>query len=518
MWDLPSRKERRHFQAQDGPILSVVLAGDGKTLAVAGLRTIRLWNLAAAKEVRPLGAHHLAIYRVAFSPDGRTVATGSESSNETVCLWDATTGKELHRLPGLAGTADLVTFSPDGRSLAVGRAWQSTVDFFDTRTGAATSQTILSKTVRFLPSLDRLMLAGTDHETVNLWGAATGKAMVQVLSKDWSQVALSADGKLVACDAGDQNGTILLRDLKTGREIHRLQGYPRTLSALVFSSDGKYLAGAFHSEPRKIVLWETATGAKVSECQGGKWAFTALTFSPEGKTLASAGWDATVQLWEVVTGKERRCFRGHVGPVLSVAFSSDGRRLVSGGDDTTALVWDVFGAGPEIDIKDLEKLWANLAHGDAAPSYEAVARLVAAPELTVAFLRERLKPVAEVKAERLAQLIGDLDSESFAVRQQAKQKLEELVEVAEPALRQAHKTAGSAEVRRRAQQILEKLSLGHTPERLREFRAIEVLEVIATPEARQLLDHLAKGASRARQTQEARASLARLARKFAAIP
>ncbi len=42
------------------------------------------------------------------------------------------------------------------------------------------------------------------------------------------------------------------------------------------------------------------------------------------------------------------------------------------------------------------------------------------------------------------------------------------------------------------------------------IRAVEGLEVLATPEARQLLATLAKGASDARQTQEAKASLQRL--------
>jgi hypothetical protein len=45
---------------------------------------------------------------------------------------------------------------------------------------------------------------------------------------------------------------------------------------------------------------------------------------------------------------------------------------------------------------------------------------------------------------------------------------------------------------------------------LRSLRAIEVLEHLATPEARQVLQKLAEGAPNVRLTREAKAALARL--------
>jgi hypothetical protein len=52
----------------------------------------------------------------------------------------------------------------------------------------------------------------------------------------------------------------------------------------------------------------------------------------------------------------------------------------------------------------------------------------------------------------------------------------------------------------------------NSPEGLRVLRTIEVLEHIANPEARQVLEQLAGGMPEARVTQEAKLSLRRLAR------
>jgi hypothetical protein len=49
-------------------------------------------------------------------------------------------------------------------------------------------------------------------------------------------------------------------------------------------------------------------------------------------------------------------------------------------------------------------------------------------------------------------------------------------------------------------------------ELLQAMRAVELLERIGTLEARQVLEHLAKGVAGARLTEEAQASLERLAR------
>ena len=87
-------------------------------------------------------------------------------------------------------------------------------------------------------------------------------------------------------------------------------------------------------------------------------------------------------------------------------------------------------------------------------------------------------------------------------------------EGARPALEKFLKDTTSTEARMRAQELLTALDRpGQTPELLRPLRAVEVLERVGTPEARDVLAGLAKGLPGARLTREARASLDRLAKQ-----
>jgi hypothetical protein len=215
---------------------------------------------------------------------------------------------------------------------------------------------------------------------------------------------------------------------------------------------------------------------------------------------------------------------GHRGGLRSGAFSPDGRKIFSGCQDTTVLVWDVTGraaAGrPEdrrLSPRELEDLRADLAATDASRAHRALWTLTAAPGQAVALFRSRLRPVVAADPARVGQLLADLDSDAFAVRDRATRELQEMGEAALPALRKALTGRPPLDRRRRAERLLERLT-GWSPEQLYALRAVEVLEQIGSPEARQLLEALAAGLPEARLTREAKASLQRLAHRSADRP
>jgi hypothetical protein len=166
--------------------------------------------------------------------------------------------------------------------------------------------------------------------------------------------------------------------------------------------------------------------------------------------------------------------------------------------------------------KQYETLWEDLGGTDAARATQALWELVAAGDESVTFLQTRLHPIASPASKQaVSSLVADLNSSDYAVRSKATGELMRLGELAEPALLEARRNHPSLELRRRIDQLVKAIGESRTKpsgDRLRCWRAVEILEQIGTPQARQLLEALSRGAPGALQTREAQAALARLER------
>src|SRR5262249_56474556 len=96
--------------------------------------------------------------------------------------------------------------------------------------------------------------------------------------------------------------------------------------------------------------------------------------------------------------------------------------------------------------------------------------------------------------DQLDRRFADLDSEAFAPRAKASRRLAEFGELAVPGVRKRLAKAETLEVRRRAQDFLDRFDPPNpSPDRLRQLRAVELLEGIATPAARDVLSEMAEG-------------------------
>jgi WD40 repeat protein len=543
VWDPATGKELRQFRGHAERVSTLAFAPDGKTLASGSAEAaIRLWDPATGKQLLPGRGHGERLTAVAVAPDGRLIATGAWDG--AVRLWEAETGKEVGLWQTPAGAPPRggfdtgsdrihqVRFAPDGKRLAAVRE-DETVLLWDV-TAKKEARTWRGGCAAFSPDGKLLAVGGrgttaadADRGVIRLYDMGTGKEVGELRghATPVTDLLFSPDGLTLASggqvlfgawgrgeDQVKEEHMVRVWDVATRRQRRALGGQRGNLGA--FSPDGRTLALRGFLE-KTVSLWEVASGEQRGRLEGHTEMVFATAFAPDGKNLATASLDGTVRVWGLPDGKEIGRLEGHRGWVLAVAYAPDGKRLVSGSIDTTALVWDVSHlaktkpAAPDITARELEALWDKLT-GDARDAYQAMGKLAAAPGPAVDFLRQRLQPARPADARVVARLLGELDSNEFAVRRRAGEELEKLADLAERALRKALADNPSPEVRKHLEKLLDALDKEYlSAEQLRVARALEVIEVAGTPEAGEVLAVLARGAPEARLTRWAKAALER---------
>jgi RNA polymerase sigma factor (sigma-70 family) len=528
LWDLETGKVLHALGHTSWGLDALAFSADGKTLAVSpGNGAIGLWDVATGKQ-RNASGHDAPVNHLAFTPDGKRIVSGSD--DWTCRLWDAATGAELRRF-NYTDRLTGVALSPDGRTLltACGTTTNTINDSLFVR-DVATARPhgkfrmetdkpgelhfASACAVAIAPDGKGFAFAAHDQK-LRVWDTASlQEQRLFPLADTVYRLCYSPDGQTLA--GSGPPGTVLLWDAVTGREVLRLQDHaPRELVQFTFSPDNRLFATA---DGHHVRVWEMASGRERPRLPVKAGFASFATFSPDSRWLATGGDPGpTLTLWDLTAGREALQLTGHEGGVRAAAFAPDGRRLATASYDTTVLVWDLAGRlktkATELPAAGRDDLWACLADPNPAKSQRALSLLAGAGDRGVAFLRARLKPAScdAAQAARLKQLIADLDSNLFSTREKATEELGNLADLAEPLLRDVLQAAPSAESRRRVETLLASLKASHVPpERLRELRALEVLERVNTADARRLLERLAKGEPGARMTREARAALKRL--------
>lgn len=550
-WDAETGREKSRTEGKSYFAPEVAFSPDGKYLATTDRHSsvVHFWDTATGRRKAEPEGHTNRPWGIAFTPDGRRVVSGGTMGGD-FRLWDASTGEPLHRISH-SGMTRSCAFSPDGRSLFASWSYGG-LAFYDVASGdrrhvieiedperpdtyQSIIRTILSRDGKTLTAFSyyyNKKQAGPRYQDTLItgWDASTHKQLFRRRRPGMEAwFALSPDSRILAVphparqrELGAGKGPMRLENVATGEQLLTFPVLKGQTWPLAFSPDGRLLASNNFDGSRsdkegqsrnRMHLWETATAAEVLSLPGCD-ANHLVAFSPDCRLLALTAPGQEILVWDLRLGRERRRFQGFDADVTYLAFSPDGRRLVSGLTDSTLLIWDVEDTkNPPVQIgsADAAKVWNDLAGRDAARAFRARGLLAAAPEEALALLKKHLHPVKPADPQRLSRLLADLDSDEFAVREKAQAELEQLRELAEPALRKALANKPTLEVRRRALAVLDQLREPITrPESLRTRRAVAVLEDIGTAAARRLLEDLAKGAPEARLTREAKAALQRL--------
>jgi len=190
-----------------------------------------------------------------------------------------------------------------------------------------------------------------------------------------------------------------------------------------------------------------------------EWRFSygSVGFSPDGLWLATGAAGGQVELWDPRTGAKVWDRGRHQHYVYTVGFGRDSRTLVSGSDDGVAYVWDLRpaeNAAPE----DLNRLWSDLNGDDSAAAYRAMWALSEIAERAMPLLTDKLHSVKTIVE------LGRSDEDVAPEEQQRRNRMRKLLAEKHP------QVALALPIR----------------------RAAAVLTQIGTPEAKRLLEDLAR--------------------------
>ena len=220
-------------------------------------------------------------------------------------MWDVATGHEVCTGSSHTGAVRGVVFSADGRRLA------------------------------------------TTHSngTARIWEVGEGEspALVEISEADGfgtsGNMAFNPDGSRLAIgmEKRPKNGSIIVLDAITGREVIRRQLRTALLPFVAFTSDGRQVISPGNGVDG-VQLWDAETGADGQTLTGFSQPVSHVALSPDGRRLATLS-DGTVKLWDIRTGQELLTLEGEGAAHWGLAFLANGTKLATCiGDGVT--IWD----------------------------------------------------------------------------------------------------------------------------------------------------------------------------------
>jgi hypothetical protein len=485
---------------------------------------VGLYDTATGKEAFDIRGHTDNIYDHVASPDKRFLYSGSDGADlpggNTVRKWDLSTHKEfwVRQIPGV----EKLAISSDGKLLAVGT--YDRIEILSTDDGAElkakqwepTPGYYGFATIFFAPDSRAVYFAGT-HAPIHRWDWKEGKlATIFPGIEETSDLCISRDGRFAGADyIGPEPGGTKYVDQVV---FYDAAGTKRTLA--VSPSESAYfmriafshncqLMSASTCHGTFLYVWETLTGSLVSKVEQPEDYEYEFGFSPDGRYVLSRNWHEQVRVTSAVDGSLVATLPAPVAPSLDDVLPCSGDGVIELYHPRSVI--PTTKPAPPPDDRRMKALWEKLCSENAGEACRAKFELADGGNKTVAFLKDRVKPVAKPDVAHVAKLIEDLDSDKFAVRDASFAELEIYGAAVDKQLKAALGGEFSTQTTTSVHQLLGGAAIGALSATLRQqCRGIGVLEDISTKEARDLVASVAEGVEGARSTIEGRATLRRM--------
>lgn len=449
--------------------------------------------------------------KLAFSADGAKLQAIAEYE---LLTFDVATGKECSpRLPlsdvlGVFNSFRPMKLAGDGNiSLWYGKEFHCLVGRVD----------VLQLQTRVIPSYfaftsDLRRILHADSKALREYDATTGKLIGELgwTRKAPFRIAIAPDNSTLVAMHYDRAtfDQIDVWDLDRGELLASFndQPYFKNLPQAMFLHGSRDL---WMWDQDAVRVLDLAHG-RVLGSQTTKviLPYEAEYYMPNRQRFLRGDQDGRIYLHDVHT--QGVCKNWKCPGVTCVAFSSDMRVLAVGTPDGRVLLFDLYETdtpNPQTRKRPLDQLWEDLAAEDGQLSFAAVCESIRRGDEAVEFIREHLPTQVPPHAGKLIQ---QLDDKEYQVREAALKGLQSEVSVLS-ALEQALQQTGSPEQAWRLRQLLAtRYTFPLAGDQLRELRAVEVLEMVQSPDSLLLLRELARNEAPTRPAIESRAALARI--------
>jgi WD40 repeat protein len=308
-------------------VVDLAYSPDGRLLATAGGRTVKLWDTASGLLVATL-PHDRIVRTIEFSSDGKLLLVVSDQN--AAHIWDVATGAPAQTLT-MGATITSAAFGPGGALVATASS-DGTAKIWDTRSGVAT-EPLLGHTGRiysiaFSPNGDRVVTGSIDG-TARVWSTTAGLIdVVRYFTSPVLDVAFAPGGQSMV--GIDRSGTAVT--FGSGQLGVPLLGQGGTGRAAVFAPDATSVATVSGSTVR---IWEPYAEPRLQGIHKSAQAAAAITFDPTGKLLASGGTDGVVFVQQAAGRPLRTLAIG--SPVVALGWGTNNALLIGTKDGTLHL-------------------------------------------------------------------------------------------------------------------------------------------------------------------------------------
>jgi WD40 repeat protein len=274
---------------------------------------------------------------IALASDGRSAWSAAPRD---ICRWDLATGKTIDRIATPNWVKDLV-LSPDGKRLVAAEGNGGALRIFDADTmkevRTIPGHASYSQAVWF-PDGSRVITGGYDHKA-HIWDLKAGKIVRELkgFPSYISCVSVSQDGQRVLTGM-EATGVVMVWDLRDEEHDFLFEHQVATANSACFTRDGRAILSGGRDGSVRLV--DAQTGIQIKEFRAAPRDIRCMriTLLADGRHFLTGGSDGYLRLWDMESG--RQLYKAELDKLPQVlAVTPDGRDLFIGTDDGEIIQW-----------------------------------------------------------------------------------------------------------------------------------------------------------------------------------